>query len=1301
MKNHFCSGLLGFLLIAMSAFSAYGQSLASGDRVIEPSRIETLAAQARLQGDPQRGALVFFKSAAACANCHASGGDEASPLGPDLTTIAKEMIADESTTQKVAPTKTLEESIVESILHPSRVIRDAYETVNVVTVDGEIRSGLVAARTDSHLVLRDAKDLENEIRIPLEEIEEIVVSKQSMMPEGLAASLLEERDLLDLVRYVSEVARGGNERASQLRPRPEDLIVRDDTLAMDHASILESLNDEDFQNGRRIYMGHCKNCHGADGNTPTMATARAFGTEPLKYGDDPYKMLQTLTRGAGLMASVQHLTPNERYQVIHFIREKFMKPDNPVYREIDADYLSGLPKGTRRNDETELVDRDYGPALGSQIGSEINNALTLRLSDDVSVSYDLHRMRLAGVWTDGFLDLSQTQHYRQRGERMPQIEGELVPGLADWGWAFGDSFEISPELKPPRGPVKNPAMNYRGHYLHDERVVLSYEIQGRGVLETVDHSRDGEKLQLTHSLRIEPGDNALQLSVGQLKPNGSPIGMIDSNDRIATVRDGIAGDSIAFVCGGHESMPDRARMANRALHVVAGETARQLDLGTPGRTTLVRFRTENEGTLVASTPRLGGWKPDGKTLFIRGKRLVFDIGWLGAMTGRTDVADGEWHVAALVVTEGETRLYVDGQLEATRDEFRRDPVRGHVLKIGATANDFGGDFQGEIEWVRIVDSELTPEQLTPDALVKSTEADSASKTESLFQWQSSQQDLPPTPENPLLPGDAPVSMVAAAVGGDVEAMRWTIDESGRIVLSIPPSDRVRTINVVRCSADLHEQKQVVDALRAAVTKPVTDPAEWLGGGDLRWPEVIEVQGRLGEPINGYALDTITIPFDNPWNAWMRTSGLDFFSDGRAVVSTHGGDVYIVSGIDAQLDRVRWKRFAAGLFEPFGVRVIDETIYVICRDGIKRLHDFNEDDEADFIEAFWNDDDVSSMFHAYNFDLQTDSQGNFYFAKAGQYTRHHRPGTIMRIPPEGGRADVFAWGFRTPNGMGKLFDDRFTVSDNQGPWMPAGKISLIRQDRFFGNMPITDEQTTWLKKKHGGELPSEFEQPIVWMPQELDNSCGGQVWIDDERFGPLSGRLIHSSFGKGWLYYLSLQEVADQTQASIVALPHQWGAGVMRLRGNPADGQLYGTGLSGWQGPADGADGCLQRLRYTGQPTKMIESTRVTSDGIERRFNFAVDAETARDPQSWQLEMWDYRWSRQYGSDQYSVLRPGEKGRDDLIVQSVTQVDDRTLRLLIPNLSVCDQVSLKVNFKEATGERFVEHLYLTINAMPSG
>ena len=54
-----------------------------------------------------------------------------------------------------------------------------------------------------------------------------------------------------------------------------------------------------------------------------------------------------------------------------------------------------------------------------------------------------------------------------------------------------------------------------------------------------------------------------------------------------------------------------------------------------------------------------------------------------------------------------------------------------------------------------------------------------------------------------------------------------------------------------------------------------------------------------------------MPENNPWHAWMRTTALDFFSDGRAAVATMNGDVWIVSSIDADLQHVSWKRFATG------------------------------------------------------------------------------------------------------------------------------------------------------------------------------------------------------------------------------------------------------------------------------------------------------------------------------------------------------------------------------------------------------
>ena len=68
---------------------------------------------------------------------------------------------------------------------------------------------------------------------------------------------------------------------------------------------------------------------------------------------------------------------------------------------------------------------------------------------------------------------------------------------------------------------------------------------------------------------------------------------------------------------------------------------------------------------------------------------------------------------------------------------------------------------------------------------------------------------------------------------------------------------------------------------------------------------------------------ILLPYPErfPGNVWLRTSALAFFPDGRMAVCTHGGDVWIVSGIDKSLAKLKWKRFAAGMYEPFGLQVI--------------------------------------------------------------------------------------------------------------------------------------------------------------------------------------------------------------------------------------------------------------------------------------------------------------------------------------------------------------------------------------------
>src|SRR5690349_20038966 len=115
---------------------------------------------------------------------------------------------------------------------------------------------------------------------------------------------------------------------------------------------------------------------------------------------------------------------------------------------------------------------------------------------------------------------------------------------------------------------------------------------------------------------------------------------------------------------------------------------------------------------------------------------------------------------------------------------------------------------------------------------------------------------------------------------------------------------------------------------------------------------------------------------------MRTTALDFFSDGRCAVGTMKGEVWIVSKIDANPQNVTWKRFATGLYEPLGLKIVDDKVYVLGREQITCLHDLNNDGEADFYENFNNAGVIDPVYHAFALDLQTDSEGNFYYMVDG-------------------------------------------------------------------------------------------------------------------------------------------------------------------------------------------------------------------------------------------------------------------------------------------------------------------------------
>jgi azurin len=230
-----------------------------------------------------------------------------------------------------------------------------------------------------------------------------------------------------------------------------------------------------------------------------------------------------------------------------------------------------------------------------------------------------------------------------------------------------------------------------------------------------------------------------------------------------------------------------------------------------------------------------------------------------------------------------------------------------------------------------------------------------------------------------------------------------------------------------------------------------------------------------------------------------------------------------------------------------------------------------------------------------------------------------------------------------------------------PQQPAGSGPLAVP--FFG---------------HGGPKKGQPpELPLVYLPRGLDNSSGGQVVVPDDRWGPLKGKLVHLSFGAGGHFLLLRDEVAGQPQGAVVPLAGEFLSGIHRGRFNPKDGQLYVSGMGGW-GTYTVADGCFQRVRYTGAPVQIPSGFHVHQNGILVTFTMPVDRALAANAANHFAQCWNYRYSAAYGSPEFSSRHPGTKGHDPLTLASAhVLADGRRLFLEIPDLQPVNQLHLQV------------------------
>jgi glucose/arabinose dehydrogenase/mono/diheme cytochrome c family protein len=452
----------------------------------------------------------------------------------------------------------------------------------------------------------------------------------------------------------------------------------------------------------------------------------------------------------------------------------------------------------------------------------------------------------------------------------------------------------------------------------------------------------------------------------------------------------------------------------------------------------------------------------------------------------------------------------------------------------------------------------------------------------------------------------------------------------------------------------------------------------------RWPQPVVTTAARSPATGAYVVDRIPIPTANPWRRNVRLADIAFLGSGRGAAVTFDGDVWTLTGLSGDLDRVSWRRFTSGLHEPLGIAARGGELFVFDRNGIWRLHDEDGNGEADRHELFANGFVQTAETREFATSLRVAPDGSFVIAKGGQEgtTIGRDNGSVLRISADGASVTKLGYGLRQPFASVDPRTGLVVASDQQGHYVPATPLHAIGDGRYYGFIPLI------LPKE---QYPAPIADPITWIPHATSASAAGQVWLSGARMGPLTDALVLIGYFRPELFLVRLTERTSRRQAAVVSLTRELEFAPLAGAVNPTDGQLYVTGFQIWGTEAKDVSG-LARVRYTGVATTLPREVVATDQGVLVRFDVALDRNAAN-PGNASAERWNYRRTAEYGSPHFKP--DGTRGQEAMPASSLyLSRDARSLFIGLPDMRPVMQMRLGWSLRTAAGEAFEGNVYFT-------
>ena len=117
---------------------------------------------------------------------------------------------------------------------------------------------------------------------------------------------------------------------------------------------------------------------------------------------------------------------------------------------------------------------------------------------------------------------------------------------------------------------------------------------------------------------------------------------------------------------------------------------------------------------------------------------------------------------------------------------------------------------------------------------------------------------------------------------------------------------------------------------------------------------------------------------------------------------------------------------------------------------------------------------------------------------------------------------------------------------------------------------------------------------------------------------------------------------------------------------------------------------------------MASEVRALKNGLQVSFTSPLDESAVNSLDSYSMEWWNYKWTPDYGSPEFSVSDPTQKKHDPVVIKSAKLLPDKkTVFLEIPEITPVNQYKLKVKLTAADGSPIAQAIYGTIHRLGDG